>query len=396
MCDWKDITLQEVVSKLSDGLHGTPSYDEDGEYFFINGNNLSNGKILIKNSTKKTSIQEFNKYKKDLNLRTVLISINGTLGNVSVYNNEKCILGKSVCYFNVLNNVDKMFMIYIVKNKHFQKYINVFANGTTIKNVSLKVLREYPFSLPPLPEQKAIADVLSSLDDKIDLLHRQNETLEALAQTLFRYWFIEEPEDDWEEGILSDFADVIDCLHSKKPDQLDFSMNAKYLLQVFNISNNGNIDLKEKYYVSDEDYREWTKRIELKGGDLIITKTGRVGAIAQIPDDLITGIGRNLVAIRAKKPYSSEFLKDLLMSKWMERKIKLNTSDGTILQSLHVKSIASLPAINPGGELIKKYSSMIQPFHKKIMLNNKSIETLEKLRDTLLPKLISGQVRVRF
>ena len=84
------------------------------------------------------------------------------------------------------------------------------------------------------------------------------------------------------------------------------------------------------------------------------------------------------------------------MSKWMERKIKLNTSDGTILQSLHVKSIASLPAINPGGELIKKYSSMIQPFHKKIMLNNKSIETLEKLRDTLLPKLISGQVRVRF
>lgn len=85
----------------------------------------------------------------------------------------KCILGKSACYFNVKKNIDKFFIKYIVEDNDFQNYISQFANGTTIKNVSLKVMRDYPFLLPPLPAQRAIAEVLSSLDDKIDLLTRQ-------------------------------------------------------------------------------------------------------------------------------------------------------------------------------------------------------------------------------
>ena len=89
------------------------------------------------------------------------MSINGTLGNIALYNNEKCFLGKSACYFNVLDDVEKSFIRYIVTDKKFQDYISNFAHGTTIKNVSLKTMREYPFLLPALPEQKAIASVLS-------------------------------------------------------------------------------------------------------------------------------------------------------------------------------------------------------------------------------------------
>ena len=132
--EWKKVTLQDVVSILGDGLHGTPKYDEEGEYFFINGNNLSNGRIVMKNKTKRASKGEYEKYKKELNDRTILVSINGTLGNIAIYNGEKCFLGKSACYFNVLESVNKSFIRYVVTNNHFQRYINNLAHGTTIKN----------------------------------------------------------------------------------------------------------------------------------------------------------------------------------------------------------------------------------------------------------------------
>jgi len=177
--DWKEVTLVDVVSILGDGLHGTPLYDTTGDYYFINGNNLSNGKIIFKEDTRKVAYSEYQKYKKNLNDRTIFVSINGTLGNVALYNGEKCILGKSACYFNVKETVDKYFIRYIVTNRAFQDYIAMLATGTTIKNVSLKTMREFPFLLPPLHEQKKIADILSSLDDKIELNNNINDNLAA-------------------------------------------------------------------------------------------------------------------------------------------------------------------------------------------------------------------------
>jgi type I restriction enzyme, S subunit len=208
MVEWKEYKLQDVVSKLGDGLHGTPKYDNNGEYYFINGNNLIDGKIVIKDDTQRVSINEYLKYKKELNNRTILLGINGTIGNVALYNDEKCILGKSACYFNVIDSVNKYFIKYVITNKNFQSYIENFANGTTIKNVSLKTIREFEFLLPTLPEQTQIASILSSLDDKIDLLHRQNKTLEALAETLFRQWFVEEAEEVWEVDTLGNVFDI--------------------------------------------------------------------------------------------------------------------------------------------------------------------------------------------
>src|SRR4051812_44409908 len=107
--DWKWVKLSEIVSVLGDGLHGTPEYSESGEYFFINGNNLSNEKIIIKENTKRVCVHEYEKYKKQLTDNTILVSINGTIGNVAFYNNEKIVLGKSACYFNVLDDVDKRY-----------------------------------------------------------------------------------------------------------------------------------------------------------------------------------------------------------------------------------------------------------------------------------------------
>lgn len=143
MSEWKAVKLKDVVSILGDGLHGTPIYNNIGEYFFINGNNLSEGHIVIKNDTKRVDFLEYDKYKKDLNDRTLLVSINGTIGNVATYKGEKCILGKSACYFNILPGVCKEYIYYILLHDNFQSYAKNWATGTTIKNVSLKQMREY-------------------------------------------------------------------------------------------------------------------------------------------------------------------------------------------------------------------------------------------------------------
>jgi restriction endonuclease S subunit len=188
--DWKEVALGDIVDELGDGLHGTPKYNDNGEYYFINGNNLD-GNIVIDEKTKKVNYEQYLKYKKNLNDRTIFISINGTLGNVAVYNNEKVMLGKSVCYFNVKRCYNKEFIKYVMKSNYFKYYINNYSTGTTIKNMGLKQMRGFKFFLPEYNEQKAIAHILTSLDEKIEINNQINKTLENMAQAIFKQWFVD-------------------------------------------------------------------------------------------------------------------------------------------------------------------------------------------------------------
>lgn len=160
---WKWVRLGDCVSILGDGLHGTPTYSVDGEYFFINGNNLSNGNIEIKSDTKRVSYDEYEKYKKELNDNTVLVSINGTIGNVAFYSDEKVILGKSACYFNLIDKAWKEYIYWIIKTDYFLKYATTNATGSTIKNVSLATMKSFLIPLPPLEEQKRIVAKIEEL-----------------------------------------------------------------------------------------------------------------------------------------------------------------------------------------------------------------------------------------
>lgn len=182
---WKWVRLENIVTILGDGLHGTPKYDENGEYYFVNGSNLNFKNIVINSSTKKVSTTEYKKYKKNLNERTIFLSINGTLGKTGFYNNEKIILGKSICYINLCNNCNKNFIFYFFRTMDFINYLTKFATGSTIKNVSLNTVRESYIPLPPLEEQQEIVRVLEEvlekekkvkelidLEEKIDLLEK--------------------------------------------------------------------------------------------------------------------------------------------------------------------------------------------------------------------------------
>lgn len=191
--NWERMTLKGMTSLLGDGLHGTPKYTDSGEYYFINGNNLDNGNIVFKENTKRVAISEYEKYKKNLNERTILVSINGTLGNVAFYNNEKVILGKSACYFNLHDGIDKHFVRYVLISPHFFKYAHKEATGATIKNVSLKTMREFVINLPPLPHQKAVVKKIETLSvetKKLEKIYEQKiASLEELKKSVLRQAF---------------------------------------------------------------------------------------------------------------------------------------------------------------------------------------------------------------
>ena len=114
--DWECSCFDNVCSIIGDGIHSTPKYNDSGEYFFVNGNNLIDGKITTFDETKKTDLAEFCKHKKNLNQRTILLSINGTIGNIAFYKDEQIILGKSAAYLNIKSTINKYYIYYCLSS----------------------------------------------------------------------------------------------------------------------------------------------------------------------------------------------------------------------------------------------------------------------------------------
>ena len=181
---WKWVRLWTLVSILGDGIHGTPQYVDNGEYFFVNGNNLNKGKIEIKDNTKRCSKEEFERYKKCLNNFSMLVSINGTIGNYAFYNNEPIFLGKSACYFNLMKEEFKKYMEHIIMSQYFLEYATESATGSTIKNVSLQSMKDFPVPLPPLSEQKRIVAKIEELMPLVEEYGKAQERLETLNREL--------------------------------------------------------------------------------------------------------------------------------------------------------------------------------------------------------------------
>jgi type I restriction enzyme, S subunit len=182
---WEWVRLGDTVSILGDGLHGTPNYSEQGNYNFVNGNNLCDGKIVIKWNTKRVSEQEYIKYRKPLNDRTIFVSINGTIGNVAFYDNEKIMLGKSACYFNLLTGLNKDYYKLLINSKYFLDYAISEATGTTIKNVSLRTMRYFLVPLPPAAEQKRIVEKVDQLMHLCDQLEAEIKDSQKNADLLW-------------------------------------------------------------------------------------------------------------------------------------------------------------------------------------------------------------------
>ncbi len=190
---WNLYTLKDCTTIIGDGLHGTPKYTDNGDYYFVNGNNLENGIIEIKDDTKRVDIVEYNKHKVDLNETTVLLSINGTIGKTAFYNGEPVILGKSACYLNVKEVLEKEFLRYFFSSDHFFKFASKNVRQATIMNLGLKEIRSMEIYLPSNKMQKKVVEKLDQCFCLIVNLQKKIEQelaeYESLKQSILRKAF---------------------------------------------------------------------------------------------------------------------------------------------------------------------------------------------------------------
>ena len=395
---WQEVRLGDITSIIGDGLHGTPNFDVNGECFFINGNNLNDGQIIIKKDTKKVSSIECAKYKKDINEKTILISINGTLGNMALYRGENIMLGKSACYLNFKDNVSRNFMRYVIINNDFQRYLNISATGTTILNVSLKAIRDFTFLLPPLTIQQKIAEILSSFDDKIDLLHRQNKTLESLALTLFRHYFIDNPKrDEWEEKPLSEIAEIQNGYAFKNSDYTERGMETYEVLKMGHIESGGGLRYFPKaHYVKIND--KMTKWV-LNEDDIVLAMTdmkdslGILGYPAMVDKSNYYVLNQRVARIYLKS--KDDFLHNYFLFLYLslqENIQKLQSlANGGVQVNLSTEAIKNFTITIPPLEFQSQNNQAFINIIKKYKNNRKQIQNLQAMRDIILKAIFGAK-----
>ena len=186
---WACKPLNDVCDGIGDGLHGTPEYDDDGDYPFINGNNLIDGEIVITPATKMVSEDTYKKHLIDISPNAILISINGTLGKLAFYNGEQVMLGKSACYCNLKPSVNKVFVYGVMKSDAFAEFLDNSSTKSTIKNVGLKAMREYKLILPPTELQEQFAAFVEQTDKSKLVVQKSLDKLEVLKKSLMQKYF---------------------------------------------------------------------------------------------------------------------------------------------------------------------------------------------------------------
>jgi type I restriction enzyme S subunit len=295
--------------------------------------------------------------------------------------------------FSVITANDKylnpLFLYYFITSDEITEVLDVVAEASTSAYPSLKPsdIENLDIYLPPLPEQKAIAAVLSSLDDKIDLLHRQNKTLEAMAETLFRQWFVEEVGEDWELVKIGDFVKTNISSITK-----DTTLKTIRYLDTGSLTE-GKIEGFKNFDMSNAPSR--ARRI-IKHNDVLISTVRpnqkHYGIIKHPDEDIIVSTGFCVISCERINPHFIYiFLTTEEMTEYLHSIAEGSTS---AYPSLKPSDIESLEFQLPPEERLKVFSEYADNTWEKIELNHIQIRTLEKMRDTLLPKLMSGEVRV--
>ena len=346
---WEWCRLGEICEVLGDGIHGTPEYDESGKYCFINGNNLFKGKIIIKSNTKKVSQTEYEKYRKNLNENTILISINGTIGNYAFYKNEPVILGKSACYFSLMNDIDKKYICSLFNTSYFSGYVEERSTQTTIKNLSLETMRLLSVPLPPLAEQKRIVEKIEQLFRQADIIEQNRLALKTrIRQTRSRVLDLavrgklteQRPEDGSAAELLARVREekqrliATGKIKKEKPlpeiteDEKPFNIPASWewcrlpelctipitdgthQTPVYSDKENGipflsskdvtsqKIDWSRIKYITKDLHEILYKRIAPQKYDVLLAKNGTTGVAALVEDDIVFDIYVTLAVLR--------------------------------------------------------------------------------------------------
>ncbi|QLW59126.1 restriction endonuclease subunit S [Citrobacter sp. RHBSTW-00667] len=394
MSEWRKLPLKEITVKIGSGstpTGGSGAYKETGVSLIRSQNVLdfsftNNGLAFIDEEQAHA-------------LRNVIVEPQDVLLNITGDSVARCCsaprewlparVNQHVAIIRANpKHLDSLFLKYsLISIK--DELLSLSEIGGTRNALTKSMLENLKLFVPSVIEQKAIASVLSSIDNKIDLLHRQNKMLESMANTLFRQWFIEESQDEWPEATLNQYVELNKSSIDKK-----YNIKEIQYLDTGSLTK-GKISKLQKILLSDAPSR--AKRL-VNNFDIIISTVRpdqcHYGICIAPPSNLVVSTGFCVITSKSLSPF---FIYYLITSEDMTEYLHSIAEGSTsTYPSLKPEDIGNIPFLYPSEEKLKNFHDLVGSYWNKIHNNHKKIQTLETLRDTLLPKLMSGDVRVQY
>lgn len=403
------VKLKDICIELSDGLHAAPIFSPDGEYLFVNANNLIDGKITDIGNGKRADYSEYLKYRIALDNNTILYSIDGTIGKIAKYNGEKCILGKGACYIRLMANIDRNYIYYVLQSELFSKYIKGMQTGSTIHHISLETMRNFSFPLPPYEIQRSIGKTLSVLDEKIDNNQSICRNIDKIIKLLYDYWFVQfdfpdengkpyksscgkmvwneelkqEIPDGWTVDNLYGIGEYINGLACQKFRPIDdahkipvikiteihdgFTDNTEFVRD----------DIESKYIIHNGDILfSWSASLE------VVLWCGGTGGLNQHIFKVLPKVcSKNYVYMQLKK-YIIHF-------------VKIAEARKTTMGHITTDHLEQSRIVIPPEPLLMKFQDATENMFNEMIKMQEENNELKSLRDFLLPMLMNGQIKIR-
>ena len=379
--EWKELSLIEISKKIGDGMHATPKYVDNSNYYFINGNNLDNKNIVINEDTKCVPLEEYEKHK--INFKnTILISINGTIGNLAYYNSETVILGKSAAYINLNENINKEFIFNYLQIGKVKYYFNSELTGSTIKNLSLKTLKNTKIHIPSdNAEINKISNFLENIDNKIQLLiekHQQYLNFKKyLMQQIFaqklRFDFAEE----WKKYLLGDISLIGKGFTPSTSNPSFWDGDLKWLSIA---------DMNQGKYINQTTktitYDGSKNKEPVKKGTLLMSFKLSIGKLGILTEDMYTN-----EAICNFKWKNKDVLTEYMYYYLSSINILKYGSQAAKGITLNNETLSTIPVLLPSLEEQKKIIDILSGVDLKINMLKNSIYDISKFKKGLLQQM---------
>jgi type I restriction enzyme, S subunit len=388
--DWQVLKIENIadVTKLA-GFEYTKhiNYIEDGEIIALRALNIKKGGLELDLNDVKTIKKEVSEElpRSKLHKGDILLTNYGTIGNTAIIDeDDRYHLAPNVCRVRSIENICLPYFLYsYFRTADFQEMIINFTHGSTQLTIPMKNLRQMEIPIPPVHEQRVIVEIISGIDKKIDLLGLGNNTLEELAETLFRQWLVEEAKEEWEEKPIDEIANYLNGLACQNYPPLDDEKKLPVLKirelrdGVSDNSDWASTEISEEYIVEN--------------GDVIFSWSGSL--LVKIWDGENCILNQHLFKVTSKN-YPKWFY--YYWTKYHLRKFEsIAQSKATTMGHIKRSDLSSSMTSVPSPTELASMDLIISPLLDKIIKNNEQVISLINIRDTMLPKLFRGKIRVR-
>ena len=395
--EWKECKLGDYCDFQNGYAFKSSEFKTNGEYKIVKIKELKDGLVKFFDDSASVDIhdiKEFEKYK--IYRNDVLFALTGDpvskpnplswVGRVSIYrSDENALLNQRTCKIKKSDEIDNQFLYYYFRQwENFYALASKATGSASQANISTNTIADTIIKLPPLPTQQKIAAILSSLDDKIELNNKINTNLEQQAGALFKNWFVDCMNSTTK---MSDIIDVRDGTHdSPKPQESGYLLVTSKYLEAYSINPT------DANFITKEDYDKINERSKVDNGDILLSMIGTVGIVSLVIDNPVTWAIKNMGLFKTSKVEDLKYyLLNYLKSDDVRNYIEQHFA-GSTQKYISLSELRNLPINIPEKNILEKFNNIVTPIYEQIVNNTNEIKNLKELRDTLLPKLMNGEI----